>query len=327
MKYALQLGFLALVLFSVSAGLSVWLNQSKQPTEASAAEKTHKKGAGGDAEHSDKGDKEKGEKGHGDSKSPSKAEGGHSAAETANSEALRERLLRRSEQYEMILKDLQAQREVHDALVKQIVAELKTATSKVNELDSKAADLDKKKVDLDAAERKNIERMASLYDSMNAETAAPDSQADGGYGAARHGRQDSGPDEGTPGGPRARGTERFGAGRTNPRPDARPQGQHRRRPRRRSPGARRRCPTQPVTTTCAEPLMASPTKPAAAARSGPSPVLLGIGIIVLALGFGIPQVMPGTLPDLTQALAPSSSEAEPAAEVTEAPKLGFAVAR
>jgi hypothetical protein len=48
MKSIIQIGLIALVLFSVSAGLSIWLYQSRQPAEETPAEK-EKAGRKGEA--------------------------------------------------------------------------------------------------------------------------------------------------------------------------------------------------------------------------------------------------------------------------------------
>jgi len=168
MKSLVQIAFVALLLFSVSAALSLWLNQSKQAAADPASEKTEKKNREGEK----KNDKEPGE-----SKSTPKSEGvPASPVDMAAAAALREnesRLRRRAEQMEVVLRDLQSERERVESLLKQVNTELKLSTARNSEVESKSADLEKKKVELDAAEKKNIERIAGMYDAMAPESAAP----------------------------------------------------------------------------------------------------------------------------------------------------------
>lgn len=171
MKYALQIGLLAAMLFSVSAGLSIWLNRSPTDTAhtQTGEEKAAKKATGKEAERPEKDPAEP--------KTPPRPEptpgAGSDAAAAAAVRDREARLEKRAAQIDLILRDLQAAREAHDALLRQVTAELKQAAGRVNEVEAKAADLEKKKVDLDAAEKKNLERMAGLYDAMAPETAGP----------------------------------------------------------------------------------------------------------------------------------------------------------
>lgn len=171
MKYALQIGLLAAMLFSVSAGLSIWLNRS--PTDATQTQDGNEKGAKKTAGKEK--EPERPEKEHTEPKASHRPEPG-AGSDAAAAAAVRDRearLEKRAAQIDLILRDLQASREAHDALLRQVTTELKQAAGRVNEVEAKAADLEKKKVDLDAAEKKNLERMAALYDAMAPETAGP----------------------------------------------------------------------------------------------------------------------------------------------------------
>ena len=89
--------------------------------------------------------------------------------------ALREqqrKLQDRTEQVNLILKDILVQKDANDVLIRQVLAELKNAEGRTGDLEMRAAELEKKKIDFDAAERKNIERIAGLLDAMAPESAA-----------------------------------------------------------------------------------------------------------------------------------------------------------
>lgn len=172
MKYALQVAVVAMTLFSISAALSLWLNQQKTET-AATADKTEKKEkkASSDPDHStDKKDKEK----DSGTKPTPKTEPSYSspAAATANQDTRVAQLDRRQAMIELMQQDLQVQLKSIDGLVKQVVLETKTVAAKAGEIDAKAAELDKKKVELDANESKNVERIAGMVDGMPPETAA-----------------------------------------------------------------------------------------------------------------------------------------------------------
>jgi flagellar motility protein MotE (MotC chaperone) len=175
MKNFFILGLVALLLFSISASLSLWLNQSRASAEA---DKTADKS--GDKEKPS--DKDKGGKKavpatdphaapppHGDPKADALAADAQAVAALRDREF---RLERRAAQIELITRDLQAQQDAVEALSRQLAAELKTATAKSADLEALANDLDKRKVDLVSTERKNIEKMAAMYDSMAPESAA-----------------------------------------------------------------------------------------------------------------------------------------------------------
>lgn len=185
MKNFLILGVLAVVLFSISAALSLWLNQSKQTVAEAEKAKTDKADKHGDEKGDDKHDKtekkpptKKGDDKH-DTKEPGhKTETAPPGPEIgpkmiADNYAQQVRLERRAVQLELIMRDLQSQREAFEALLRQVTTELKTATAKAGELDNIAAELKKKEIDIATGERKNIEKMAAIYDQMSPESAAP----------------------------------------------------------------------------------------------------------------------------------------------------------
>lgn len=165
MKNFLILGLLALLLFSVSAALSLWLNQSNAPTEDKSGEKDKDKAAG--KKPADK-DKEPA-----DPRPSPKSEPGTGPDSVAIVRDQQDKLKLRSAQMELVLRDLQDARASTDALLRQVTAELKTATAKTGELEAMAKQLEAKKIDYTTAERQNIIKMASWYDAMAPESSAP----------------------------------------------------------------------------------------------------------------------------------------------------------
>ncbi|MDB5312215.1 MAG: hypothetical protein JWO38_6417 [Gemmataceae bacterium] len=167
MKQYVILGLVALGLFAVSAALSVWLNRAhtpaeeKPPGEAAAA----KKGGPKEAEPGEKGPAPR-------PVSKSDAHDPSPAGDTAALRGREERLERRQAQTDLILRDLQSEREAVDALMRQVTAEVKEAATRPPEPEPKAAG-PKKDADAEAAERKNIDQLARLYDAMAADSAAP----------------------------------------------------------------------------------------------------------------------------------------------------------
>lgn len=172
MKSYIQLVVVALVLFSASAAMSVWLNQAGKATDTPATAPDAKAPHKLDDKHAEKHADKPAEKA--DPKGGAKPD--HGPGPDANALlALRDReakLERRQAQMDLILRDLQAQREAHDTLSKAVAAEVKLAATKATDTDAKLADIQKKQAELDAIERKNIEKMASMYDTMAPESAA-----------------------------------------------------------------------------------------------------------------------------------------------------------
>jgi flagellar motility protein MotE (MotC chaperone) len=170
MKNFLILGLLAALLFSVSAGLSLWQNQSKK--EAEAGEKDKEKAA---SKHPAKPEAKEPPETHappkaGHAPGTAPAAGPDSSAILADRES---RLRLRSEQVEMVLRDLQVERQVIENMLKQVNAELKNVSNRSTELEAVAADLERKRIEFNATEKQNITKMATMYDSMPPENAAP----------------------------------------------------------------------------------------------------------------------------------------------------------
>lgn len=180
MKNFLILGLTALLLFSISAALSLWLNQGR--TTADTSPSTEKSSRRGSAEK-EKPEKETQEshakKSEGREESTLGGAGPNSLAILRDQER---RIEMRVEQVNLVMRDILSQREVIDGLVRQVMVELKNAEGKVNDLEVRQAELEKKKIEFDVAERRNIERIAGLMDAMSPESAASTlkQMADGG---------------------------------------------------------------------------------------------------------------------------------------------------
>lgn len=173
MKNFIILGLVAGLLFSVSAALSLWLNQSRQTVEAEKQAEKEKAAAKAASRNETKEPP--------DPRPPAKPDPGPiPLPDPAALGAGRDRanLERRAAQIELVVRDIQTQREVVDATLRQVMAELKTATAnaavgRVSELDVVAAELERQKQDMAASEKKNLDKMAALYDVMAPESAAP----------------------------------------------------------------------------------------------------------------------------------------------------------
>jgi flagellar motility protein MotE (MotC chaperone) len=170
MKNFLILGLLALLLFSVSAALSVWLNQSKPQAET------------------DKGKEEKvaAKEPLKDTKDPHKdvstphpvvkpPEGPSGGSETTARELRdqQDKLVRRAAQIEVVVRDLQTQREATETTLRQVMSELGKVSTETAKLDALADDLKKQWATFEAGEKKPIERLAAMYDAMDPEAAGP----------------------------------------------------------------------------------------------------------------------------------------------------------
>lgn len=164
MKNFLILGLTALLLFSISAALSLWLNQGRTPETSPSTEKSAKKTS-----------KESSEKEEANSKNEKKQEGSLGGASPESLSILnseRQRLNLRTDEMNLVMKDMIAVREAVDNLTRQLMTDLKTAESKVGDQDVRTAEMEKKKLDFDTAERKNIDRISGLMDAMSPESAA-----------------------------------------------------------------------------------------------------------------------------------------------------------
>jgi hypothetical protein len=165
MKNFLILGLTAMLLFSISAALSLWLNQGRYASETSpTTEKTTTKKASTEKEALES---------HNNRSETKETVLGGVSPESLRQNAERERRLElRADEINLILKDILAQRDVIDTLIRQVAIELKSADNKLTDLEIRTSELEKKKVDFDAAERKNIERIAGLLDAMAPESSA-----------------------------------------------------------------------------------------------------------------------------------------------------------
>jgi cytoskeletal protein RodZ len=169
MKNFLVLGLLALTLFSVSAALSIWLNQSKQPPEAEKKDKdkddkvTAKTPKGGEPKE--------------EPKPPGKIETPPLGTEKNLKEAqrLQDQAARRAEQIELVMRDLQTQREANEKLVRQVAEELKRATDEVTKTAAAIAASDAAKTkqpEPELLDPKYLAKMATLIESMEPAPAA-----------------------------------------------------------------------------------------------------------------------------------------------------------
>ena len=182
MKNILVIGLVSLVLFGISAGLSVWLqmNAAKSSDTAHADEKDKKKKPADD---------------HGDGKGktddhadPHKADPKDKPTETKPAAAGKDadRVEYRRLQMEVVAADLNGQMQEYDRLLKQIGVEMKALLAQQEQLDAKAAEIkqaedrstkaaaDVKKglLEVEDSERANIARIAALADNMPPETTA-----------------------------------------------------------------------------------------------------------------------------------------------------------
>lgn len=169
MKNLLFLGAVALLLFSLSAALSLWLNQSKQ--EAAQAEKDKAEAKdnkaipkGGPTPEAPK-DKEP------EKKIPPISPPTVNTPE-AGLKDQKDALDRKALQISLVLADVQAQREATDALLRQVTTELKNAP-KTPAPDPNEMQLKKDREEALKAERANLVKLAQIFDAMTPEGAAP----------------------------------------------------------------------------------------------------------------------------------------------------------
>ncbi|MDY3555262.1 hypothetical protein R5W24_004403 [Gemmata sp. JC717] len=189
MKNLLFLGAVALLLFSLSAALSLWLNQTKNQAEAEKVEKQPADGGkaiskaptpgseGGKEPTKETKDQTKDKTGGPPIVSPSL---GPTEANLLDDKA---RLERKALQITMVLADVQAQRETTDELLKQVTAALKTQP-KTQGPDATEQKLQKEREESLKIERQNLIKLAAIYDAMTPEGAAPNikSMAESGAG-------------------------------------------------------------------------------------------------------------------------------------------------
>jgi flagellar motility protein MotE (MotC chaperone) len=187
MKNFLILGLVALLLFAVSAALSLWLNSSK---EGEADKKEPKKTAKETTKDKDKDKDDELRPAIKPTPSLGTDEGGRLAAQLREQLAIvKEReakLDRRQAHIELLLQDVRSEREVIENLRKQVAVEMKMVAEKMTEVEGRFTQLDREReqnakkideaqkrvLDITQAEDKNISKMATMYDSMPAENAA-----------------------------------------------------------------------------------------------------------------------------------------------------------
>lgn len=179
MKNVLVLGAVAVVLFSLSAALSLWLNQTRQAAADAAKkddDKTPKKLTGEDP-------------GKDKDKTPGKAPptvDPKLSDPGARVDAMEDRLRRRESQMDLVLRDLQGERQAMDDLYRQVTAATKAAAARAAEAEEKGTVVPAKGTaapEADAAaEKKNADQLSRLYAAMTPESAAPilKQMADGG---------------------------------------------------------------------------------------------------------------------------------------------------
>jgi flagellar motility protein MotE (MotC chaperone) len=161
----IQLALVALVLFGVSAALSVWLNQSRTGESENPDKEPKSAAAPNDEKQPEKAAPKispKDEKGTGPESPP--------AAAVADVRSREERLERRQAQMDLVLRDLQAERDAVDALLRRVTAEAQAAAAAARE--AATAPPAAKLPDPTAADPDAIRRMAAMYDNMTPESAA-----------------------------------------------------------------------------------------------------------------------------------------------------------
>lgn len=176
MKNFLILGLLAMFLFSVSAALSLWLQQAKQQQDAAEKEKDKEKTAPADKDKPalDKSGQPK------ETTEPKPRPASKDTPASPLSEAdlkrLRDteaKLERRAAQIELVIRDIQTQRERNEFLLQQVMAELKNLPAETSKLDAMLKDLNSRTVEYNALEDANITKLATMYEAMAPEAAAP----------------------------------------------------------------------------------------------------------------------------------------------------------
>ena len=170
MKNIIILVLTAFLLFAISAALSLWLQQSTATATASQnqKEKSVKKNGSKSEEEPTRVPASKTEP-------PSVPPAAPTTDLAAAMMALREReaqLERRAQQVQIVLQDLQEQRERFEELVRQVAQEVKAISKNLDQLTA-LENQRKKKQETEEFDRKNIDRLAAMFDSMEGEAAAP----------------------------------------------------------------------------------------------------------------------------------------------------------
>lgn len=185
MKNIIILGAVAVILFSLSAGLSIWLNSPKATEEPKKEAKEKDKPKRNIDETPDDGRP---------IVRPNPATNPDEATKLAaqlkeQQDALKVREARleaKQKQLEIVLLDIRAERDQMEKLRRELSNELKLLTAKATELQKKASEiaeqqaalakgnieLTKGRAEIEKEEAKNILKMASQFDSMAADSAA-----------------------------------------------------------------------------------------------------------------------------------------------------------
>jgi flagellar motility protein MotE (MotC chaperone) len=177
MKNFLILGLLAMFLFSVSAALSLWLQQAKQQQhDAAEKEKDKEKTPSPDKDKSaiDKSGQPK--ETIEPKPRPASKDTPASPLSEADLKRLRDteaKLERRAAQIELVIRDIQTQRQRNEFLLQQVMAELKNLPAETSKLDAMLKDLNNRTVEYNALEDANITKLATMYEAMAPEAAAP----------------------------------------------------------------------------------------------------------------------------------------------------------
>lgn len=189
MKNIILIGLVSLVLFGVSAGLSVWLqtNAAKSPDSAHADEKKKKPA-------DDHGDAKGTDKDHADPhKTDDKAKPTEPKSVVPSKDA--DRVEYRRLQMEVVASDMGGQMQDYDKLLKRVAAEMKLMAAQQAEVDAKLGEIKQAEDRTKAADAKkgqpvsaagttgeNLTVIAGLFDNMPPEEAAAMIQAwtDGG---------------------------------------------------------------------------------------------------------------------------------------------------
>jgi flagellar motility protein MotE (MotC chaperone) len=167
-KNFLVLGLLAFVLFSVSAAMSLWLNQSKQTEPTAKKEEKPDEGEGKKGKKKDEGGpKEMADK----PVVPKDTPGGLDVG--AQNRARQERLDYQKTQVEVVQRDLQVAREENGKLLSRVMVELKGAGDDAKRLDLREKELKDKLGSIAKDEEKNYLQLAGTYEAMAPENAAP----------------------------------------------------------------------------------------------------------------------------------------------------------
>lgn len=188
MKNMIILGLVALLLFSVSAGLSAWLMPTKTTAsndETSPIKKITKKSESSDDK--DHASKPSATDSHAKNEKSDHDSLGIDAKSKDGSLEIRDELLKtRQARFEVIQQDIRQERDALESLMKKVVAEMKLAQAVLAEVETKTAELEasksaivkakaeipKKSPESEADEKYSTQKTATMLDNMPAENAA-----------------------------------------------------------------------------------------------------------------------------------------------------------